>query len=70
MRHRKQQKAIDKAIANLMNYADGDAWGERQRQFFDDAFSDAADRLQIATEELVQQLESAGFMHMAFRVPL
>ena len=66
MRYRKQQKAIDKAIANLMNYADGDAWGERQRQFFDDVFSDAADRLQIATEELVQQLESAGFMHMAF----
>ena len=31
-----------------MNYADGDAWGERQRQFFDDVFlgccGQAADR--------------------------
>ncbi len=66
MRNRKHQKEIDKAIANLIKYADRGVWEDRQKEYFNSMFSDVATRLNVATDELVQQLEGHGYMTMIF----
>ena len=66
MRNRKQQKDIDKAITNLIKYADQEVWGDRQKEFFNSMFSEVADRLNVAPDELIQQLEEHGYMTMIF----
>lgn len=66
MSQRNHRKDIDKAIANLIKYADRAPWSERQRELFEGLFEAVADELEITPEELVQTLEPHGLMDMVF----
>jgi hypothetical protein len=66
MNQRKQQKEIDKAIANLMKYGEQASWSERQAQFFSEMLMDAANRVDVPIDEFGQVLEDSGYMGMVF----
>lgn len=66
MSQRKQQKEIDKAIANLMKYGEQAPWSERQEQFFSEMLMDAANRVDAPIDEFGQVLEDSGYMGMVF----
>ena len=66
MSHRKPQKEIDKAIANLMKYSEQEPWSERQQQFYGEMLIDAAARVGVPVDEFGQTMEDQGFMDMIF----
>jgi len=66
MRNRKQQKSVDKAIVNLLKYADQKEWATRQEEFFDELLSEAAKRLDVEVEHWVQLFGEHGYMDMIF----
>ena len=66
MSQRKQQKEIDKAIANLMKYGEQAPWSERKEQFFSEMLMGAADRVDVPVDEFGQALEDSGYMGMVF----
>ena len=56
----------DKAIRNLMNWAEQPEWQEEQTAVFDAHLTPVCDRIDISQEELVQELEEHGFGGMLF----
>jgi len=56
----------DKAIRNLMNWAEQPEWLEEQTAVFDAHLAPICDRIDISQEELVQELEEHGYGGMLF----
>lgn len=66
MNKRKQQKDIDKAIANLIKYSDSGVWEARQAQFFDEVLSGVAESLEVPADKFYETLEDHGYMETGF----
>jgi hypothetical protein len=64
MNPRKQQKEIDKAIANLIKYGDNEPWADRQQYFFPERLKEAADSIDVPVDEFGQTLADSGYMDM------
>jgi hypothetical protein len=56
----------DKAIRNLMDWAEQPEWREEQTAVFDAHLTPVCDRIDINQEELVQELEEHGYGGMLF----
>ena len=56
----------DKAIRNLMDWAEQPKWLEEQTAVFDAHLAPICDRIDISQEELVQELEEHGYGGMLF----
>jgi hypothetical protein len=56
----------DKAIHNIMNWADQPEWQDEQAAVFDAHLAPVCDRIGISQEELVQELEEHGYGGMLF----
>jgi uncharacterized protein (DUF2384 family) len=56
----------DKAIRNIMNWAEQPEWREEQTAVFDAHLAPVCDRIGISQEELVQELEEHGYGGMLF----
>lgn len=55
---------IDKAIGNLMNWAERPAWINEQKAVFDEHIAPAAEHVGIRPDELLQGLADSGSIHM------
>lgn len=55
---------IDKAIKNLMNWAERPDWSNEQEAVFNEHFVPVADRTGISPDELQQKLAERGSIHM------
>jgi hypothetical protein len=64
MKQRKQQKEINKAIANLMKYADKEPWADRQQYFYSERLMEAAAFVDVPVDEFGQTLADSGYMDM------
>lgn len=67
MSNRKQRKDIDKAVRNLINFAEQQSpWRERLDEMFSGMLSPVANSLQIAEDDLIVELQEGGLWHMVF----
>lgn len=65
MSNKKQQKEIDKAIRNLMKYADQQSvWQERLSETFSQVLGQTEHNLGLKQDELASKLHDAGLWHM------
>lgn len=56
----------DKAIRNIMNWAERPDWAEEQKTVFDAHLNPVSERLDISHQELIQELEDHGYGHLLF----
>ncbi len=61
-------KPIDKAIANIMKWAESPEWSHERDAVFDEHFAKAADRLGLSAQELHDELSDNGYLGMLFGV--
>jgi hypothetical protein len=67
MSNRKQRKEIDKAVRNIINFANHQPeWQQRLDDMFSQMFSPAAQTLGIEEDELLVEIQDAGYGHMVF----
>lgn len=67
MSSRKQRKEIDKAVRNIINFANHQPkWQQRLDDMFSQMLSPAAQSLGIEEDELVAEIQDEGYWHMAF----
>ncbi len=67
MSNRKQRKDIDKAVRNIINFAEQQPeWQQRLDETFSQMLSPAAQSLHIGEDELVAEIQEAGYWHMLF----
>ncbi len=56
----------DKAIRNIMNWAERPEWADEQKMVFDAHLDPVCDRIGISQQDLTHELEDHGYMHMVF----
>lgn len=56
----------DKAIRNIMNWAERPDWSNQQKIVFDAHLNPVCERIGISQQELVQELEDHSYMHLLF----
>jgi hypothetical protein len=61
-----KRSETDKAIRNLMNWADRPEWSAEQTAVFDSHLAPVCDRIRISQEELGEQLAEQGYGGMLF----
>jgi hypothetical protein len=61
-------KPSDKAIANIMKWAERPEWSHERDAVFDEHFTKAADRLGLSAQELYDELSDHGYLGMLFGV--
>jgi hypothetical protein len=62
----RKRSDTDKAIRNLMNWANRPEWSDEQARVFDAHLAPICDRVGISQEELAQELQDHGYTGMLF----
>jgi len=63
-----KRSETDRAIRNLMNWARRPEWAEQQAAVFDSHLAPVCDRIDLAQDALIQELEAHGYGGMLFGV--
>lgn len=67
MSSRKQRKEIDKAVRNIINFSNHQPeWQQRLKDMYSQMFSSAAQTLNIEDDDLLVEIQDAGYGHMVF----
>jgi hypothetical protein len=61
-------KPIDRAVANIMKWAERPEWSHECDAVFDEHFAKATDRLGLSAQELYDELSDHGYLGMLFGV--